>query len=72
MLNSELEKLASKYGVTKNTIAIAWINRHPAKIQTVIGSMSVKRIQEMTDIDNVELTKKEWYALYQAAGNQLP
>jgi predicted oxidoreductase len=71
-LNAKLEELAKKYGVTKNGIAVAWIFRHPAKIQTVIGSMTPERIKEMTDIDNVQLTKQEWYGLYEAAGMQLP
>lgn len=71
-LNLKLEELAKKYGVTKNTIAVAWIDAHPAKIQTIIGSMNPTRIKEMTDIDKVNLTKQEWYDLYMKAGNMLP
>lgn len=71
-LNKVMENLAKKYGVTKNTIAVAWILRHPAKIQTIIGSMTPSRIKEMADVDNVNLTLNEWYDLYQAAGVILP
>ncbi|MDR0898982.1 MAG: aldo/keto reductase [Lactobacillaceae bacterium] len=71
-LNDTLQALADKYGVTKNGIAVAWINRHPAGIQTIIGSMNPTRIKEMSDIDSVNLTKQEWYDLYLAAGNILP
>lgn len=70
-LNNSLEKLAQKYHVTKNGIAIAWISRHPANIQTIIGTMNTGRIKEVTDASDVVLTRQEWYELYQAAGFNL-
>jgi predicted oxidoreductase len=72
VLNETLQVLADKYGVTKNTIAVAWILRHPAHMQVVIGSMTPTRIAEMTQVDQVTLTNQEWYDLYLAAGNTLP
>ncbi|MDR0847002.1 MAG: aldo/keto reductase [Lactobacillales bacterium] len=71
-LNAQLEKLAKKYGFTKTGIATAWINRHPADIQTVIGSMTRDRIRESTDASDLVLTREEWYSIYMAAGNILP
>lgn len=71
-LNTELQKLATKYSVSKTTIAAAWILRHPAKIQVIAGSMNVNRIKEITEASELEITHAEWYDLYKAAGNQLP
>lgn len=71
-LNKTLQTLADKYGVTKNTIATAWILRHPAKMQVILGSMNPTRLDEMTDTDKVSMTRQEWYDVYLAAGNILP
>lgn len=71
-LNREMAALAEKYGVTKTTIATAWILRHPANMQVVSGTASEKRLQEIIDAEKVRLTREEWYRLYLAAGHILP
>ncbi|KRM57676.1 aldo/keto reductase [Secundilactobacillus malefermentans] len=71
-LNAELQKLADKYGVTKNAIATAWIIRHPARIQVILGSMNPQHIQESAAGADVTLTKQEWYDVYFKAGHNLP
>ncbi|UCZ53896.1 aldo/keto reductase [Bacillus shivajii] len=71
-VNAKLQELAEKYGVTDSAIAIAWILRHPAKIQPVIGSMNPKRITDISKASDITLTREEWYELYRAAGNELP
>lgn len=71
-LNREMAALAEKYGVTKTTIATAWILRHPANMQVVSGTASEKRLQEIVDAEKVRLTREEWYRLYLAAGHILP
>lgn len=71
-VNAKLQDLADKYGVTKNTIAVAFITKHPANMQVVIGSMTVDRAAEMMAIDGFELTNQEWHDIYLAAGNLLP
>ncbi len=35
--DDQLQALADKYGVTKNAIATAWILRHPAQMQVILG-----------------------------------
>lgn len=55
-----------------NAIATAWILRHPAGIQTIAGSTSLKRIQDICRADEIVLTREEWYRIYLAAGKQLP
>lgn len=71
-LNAEMDKLAAQYGVSKTTIATAWILRHPAKMQVVSGTASETRLQEIVDAEKVHLTREEWYRLYLAAGHILP
>lgn len=71
-LNKRLEELAEQYDSTPSGIAIAFINRHPAKMQTIIGTMNKSRIMEVTAASDIVLTREEWYSLYQAAGNILP
>ncbi|WP_054707748.1 aldo/keto reductase [Bacillus sp. JCM 19041] len=71
-LNTVLERLADKYGVTSTTIATAWITRHPANIQVVIGTTNRGRIKEACAGSDIPLTREEWYELYAAAGNMIP
>lgn len=71
-VNAKLKELAEKKGVTDSAIAIAWILRHPAKIQPVVGTMNPQRLADIAKASEIELTRQEWYELYRAAGNQLP
>ncbi|HGQ0514806.1 TPA: aldo/keto reductase family oxidoreductase [Streptococcus pneumoniae] len=71
-LNQVLDRLAIKYGVTSSTIAISWILRYPAKMQAVVGTTNPKHLREVSQAANFSLTRKEWYAIYLAAGNNLP
>lgn len=71
-LNDKMQELADKYDVAKETIAIAWILRHPAKIQPIVGTMTPSRIKNICKATDVVLTHTEWYDLYKAAGNVLP
>ena len=71
-LNQVLDRLAIKYGVTSSTIAISWILRYPAKMQAVVGTTNPKHLREVSQAANFSLTRKEWYEIYIAAGNDLP
>lgn len=71
-LNATLQFLADKYDSTKNAVAVAFITKHPANMQVVLGSMNPKRLSEMMQADKVNLTNQEWYDIYFAAGNDLP
>jgi len=71
-LNQLIDELAEKYHVTNNAIAVAWILRHPAKIQTIVGSTNKQRIRDITQASDVVLTREEWYSLYMAMDKQLP
>lgn len=71
-LNRQIEELAEKYQVTNSAIAVAWILRHPAKIQTIVGTTNKNRLTDICKASEVNLTGEEWYALYMAAGKVLP
>lgn len=71
-LNDAIDELAKAYGVTPTGIAVAWITRHPAKIQVVLGTTKPERVAEAADGSSVVLTREEWYRLFRAAGHTLP
>lgn len=71
-LNAKINEIAALKGVTNSAIAIAWILRHPAKIQPIVGTTNSKRLKEICQASKVELTRQEWYEIYRAAGNELP
>ncbi|CUO20601.1 aldo/keto reductase [Clostridium sp. NSJ-49] len=71
-LNAKINEIAEKKNVTNSAIATAWILRHPAKIQTIVGTTNTERLRDICKASEVELTRQEWYELYRAAGNQLP
>ena len=70
-LNKVIDNLAEKYNVTNSAIAVAWILRHPAGIQTIVGTTNKDRIAQISKASEIRLTREEWYALYMAAGNKL-
>lgn len=71
-LNQALSELAEKYNVSKTAIAIAWILRHPAKMQVIAGTMNPKHLEDYCEATKVKLTHHEWYQLYLASGKKLP
>jgi predicted oxidoreductase len=71
-LNKVLDDLCATYKVTKTGMAIAWIQRHPAKIQSVVGTTNPDRVKEEVEACKIDLTRPDWYEIYRAAGNILP
>ena len=71
-LNKKIDEIAEVKGVPNTAIAIAWILRHPAKIQPIVGTTNTDRLKDICKASNIELTRQEWYEIYRAAGNKLP
>lgn len=71
-LKACLKRIGEHYGATPEGIAIAWILRHPARMQAVVGSMNPERIRGIAAASAIELTREEWYEIYLAGGNVLP
>ena len=71
-LNAAINEIAKKYSVSNTTIAIAWLLRHPAKMQPVTGTTNIERLKDCVKAAEITLTRDEWYAIFMAAGNTLP
>lgn len=71
-LNSTLARISEHYSVGKSALALAWILRHPANMQVIVGSTKASRIEQMAKATTISLSHEHWYELYRAAGNQLP
>lgn len=71
-LNAVIERLSKKYDVPGEAIAVAWITRHPARMQVVLGTTTPERVTAAAQGSDVELTRAEWYELFRAAGYTVP
>ncbi|MCL1987991.1 MAG: aldo/keto reductase [Firmicutes bacterium] len=71
-LNKAIDELAQAKNVTPEAIVVAWILRHPAKIQPIPGTTKADRLKSMTAAYSIEISRQEWYNIYTAAGNKLP
>jgi predicted oxidoreductase len=71
-LNAVLDEVAADHGVTPTTIAIAWLLRHPARMQPVTGTTNAQRLAECAAAADVTLSREDWYRIYLAAGHTLP
>ncbi len=65
--------LAREKGVSAEAILVAWLLRHPARIQPIIGTTKPERIAASCQADGVQLSREEWYRLFTAGrGEKLP
>jgi predicted oxidoreductase len=71
-LNEKINTIAADKGVTNTAIAIAWLLRHPAHMQPILGTTSPQRVKDSCQASGITLSREEWYQIYLAAGNQLP
>jgi predicted oxidoreductase len=71
-LNAVIDRLAASYDVPAEAIATAWITRHPAQMQVVLGTTTPERVTAAAKGADIELTRPEWYELYRAAGYLVP
>ena len=71
-LNAELDRLSAETGFTPAALAVAWIMRHPANIQPIVGTTSVSHLKELCAAGDYVMSRSDWYSLYIAAGHKLP
>lgn len=71
-LNRVLYQIAGEQGVPASAVAIAWLLRHPAGMQPILGTMNPERLRDLCRADTVRLSRPQWYELYRAAGHSLP
>ena len=71
-LNKTLAELSRKVWDFQNGALRGVIQRHPARIQTIVGTTNLKRLQDICTAGNVRLSREDWYKIYLSAGNELP
>jgi len=71
-LNTVIDRLAWKYEVPPEAIAVAWITRHPAQMQVVLGTTTPARVAAAAQGADVHLSRSEWYEMFRAAGYTVP
>lgn len=66
-------QLASEYQVSSEAIVLAFLKRHPSHIQPVIGTANPARIKACAEVDKVNLTREQWYQLFEKSlGHEIP
>ena len=70
-----LEDLAGVHGTTPESVLLAWLMKHPARISPVVGTTNPARISACADAAAVagKMTRAQWYGLWTTArGSNLP
>lgn len=72
-LKKVLAELVEKYGVGSDTILLAWILQHPAKVIPVAGTVNIARIQQFMKAVELKMDKQDWFAIWtESMGNEVP
>ncbi len=72
-LKELLANLVQKYEVGSDTILLAWILKHPAKIIPIAGTVNVARIQNLYKATELQLDKEDWFAIWtESMGHRVP
>ena len=72
-LKKLLASLVSKYHFGADTLLLAWILQHPAKVIPVAGTVNVARIQLLMKATQLDLEKEDWFAIWtESMGNKVP
>lgn len=65
--------LSSQLDTTPEAVAVAWLLRHPAGIQPVVGTSNLERLLAACQADSIELSREDWYGLLEAVrGKPVP
>jgi predicted oxidoreductase len=68
-----VQQLATEYSVDSNAIVLAWLMRHPANIQPVLGTTNVERLRGAQKALDIQLSREHWYALFETIrGQRIP
>ncbi len=71
-VNALLKEMAEKYGVSDTGMAIAWLLRLPDRMQPIVGSTNLARLEQIAQATEITLSAEDWYKIYLAAGYRLP
>ena len=62
-----VREYAERHQTSIEAILLAWLLKHPAKIQPVLGTTRPDRLRSCAEALTVSLTREEWYSLFAAA-----
>jgi predicted oxidoreductase len=65
-----VQQLANEYGVDTNAIVLAWLMRHPANIQPVLGTTNCDRLASAQKAIDIQLSREHWYSLFESIRGQ--
>lgn len=71
-LNDKLEEVGQKYGLDKAAMSLAWILRHPSRMQPIAGTTNPERLKNLAKACDVKISREDFYALYLSNNRQLP
>jgi predicted oxidoreductase len=72
-VRAALRELAARHGTVPETVAYAWLLRHPSRPIPVTGTRSLERLRQATAALDLKLTREEWYGVWQASmGHPVP
>lgn len=71
-LNDKLEEIGQKYDLDKAAMSVAWILRHPSRMQPIAGTTNPEHLKALAKAGDVKISREDFYALYMAAGRKLP
>jgi predicted oxidoreductase len=72
-LKELLEKLSIKYNLTEDLLLLAWVLKHPAHIQPVVGTTQIDRIKKLQQLNGFELELEDWFAIWtESIGTKIP
>ena len=65
-----LKRFSKKYNCTEDTLLLAWILKHPAKVSPVIGTTNKQRILNANKALEINLELEDWFLLLEASNGQ--
>lgn len=73
ILSASVERKANEYNCSVDALLLAWLMKHPATIQPVIGTSSIERIANAYKALEIELSIEDWFELFvESQGHKVP
>ena len=65
--------LLEKYHLGADTLLLAWILKHPAKVIPIAGTVNIARIQALSKAVELEMDTEDWFAIWtESMGDDVP
>ena len=72
-LHRQMDELSQKHaGASYDQLALAWLLQHPARIVPILGTKRLERIKAAATVEEISLSRQDWFALWSAAGGAIP